>query len=110
MLFGFLTPSPTAMLILMILAVLLFGQNLPEVARTFGKKFVDFRRSMKPIEDEIRSLTSNITSSTPILPSASYSKPEEATPDTSEQEEPTAPKFEPPPVGTAPKYEPPRSQ
>jgi sec-independent protein translocase protein TatA len=104
-LFAFLgLPAPTQLLILLVLAVLLFGQNLPEVARSWGQKLAEFRRGMRHIEDEIRSITSNITSSSPTRPAISNSQPQDypysiSTPqdDPSDRDEPTAHKFEPPP-------------
>ena len=96
-LFGFLTPSPTAMIVLLILAVLLYGKNLPDAARTFGKKFYEFRRNIKGIEDEIRSITSNITSSSPSRQVVEEHFEAASQTESTNREEPTAPKFEPPP-------------
>jgi sec-independent protein translocase protein TatA len=97
-------PAPTQLIVLLVLAVLLFGQNLPQVARTLGQKLADFRRGMKHIEDEIRSITSDITSSAPTRPAISNSNPQDypynfsqPRDDPSDLDEPTAPKFEPPP-------------
>ena len=104
-LFGFLgLPAPTQLIVLLVLAVLLFGQNLPQVARTWGQKLADFRRGMRHIEDEIRSITSDLTSSAPTRTEISNSNPQDnpynlsaAREDSSDRDEPTAPKFEPPP-------------
>jgi sec-independent protein translocase protein TatA len=104
-LFAFLgLPAPTGLIVILILAVLLYGQNLPEVARTLGQKLAEFRRGMRHIEDEIRSITSNISSPPPSRPAISNSNPQDnpyniSAPrdDSSDREEPTAPKFEPPP-------------
>jgi sec-independent protein translocase protein TatA len=104
-LFAFLgLPAPTQLIVLLVLAVLLFGQNLPQVARTWGQKLAEFRRGMKHIEDEIRSITSDIASSTSARPAISNSNPQDdpykfsvARDDTADRDEPTAPKFEPPP-------------
>ena len=97
-------PAPTQLIVLLVLAVLLFGQNLPQVARTLGQKLADFRRAAKHIEDEIRSITSDLTSSAPTRPALSNSNPQDnpyniSAPldDTADRDEPTAPKFEPPP-------------
>jgi sec-independent protein translocase protein TatA len=94
-LFGFLgLPAPTQLIVLLVIAVLLFGQNLPQVARTLGQKLSEFRRGMKGIEDEIRSITSEITTPTSNRPTIANSKPHD---DPYDRDEPTAPKFEPPP-------------
>ncbi len=51
------------MLFLGIIAILLFGERLPEVARTWGKKFVDFKKSVQGIQDELRTAAFSATSS-----------------------------------------------
>ena len=89
MLFAFLDPSPTTLLILGALAVLLFGERLPEVARSVGKGFMEFKKGMKGIEQEIRSAVDSATTS---VTSATHLD------DAAEREEATAPKFEPPPA------------
>jgi sec-independent protein translocase protein TatA len=94
-LFGFLgLPAPTQLIVLLVLAVLLFGQNLPQVARTLGQKLSEFRRGMKGVEDEIRSITSEISTPTSSRPTIANSNPQD---DLNDRDEPTAPKFEPPP-------------
>lgn len=93
-LFGFLSfPAPTEMIVLLVIAVLLFGRNLPDVAKTLGKKLAEFKRGIKSIEDEIRSITTDVTSDTPSRPAIANSKPQD---DPYDRDEPTAPKFEPP--------------
>ncbi len=103
--------SPVTVIFLGAIAVLLFGEHLPEVARTFGKKFADFRKNIQSIQDEIRSAataaTSEISSAFDInVPSAGVasSSPTDTSPlkrrsRTSDEdyEEATAPKFVPPP-------------
>ncbi len=92
-LFGFLSfPAPTEMIVLLVIAVLLFGQNLPDVARKLGKHYSDFRRAMKNVEDEIRSATSEVASSPSTRPAITNLKEDQGG-----RDEPTAPKFEPPP-------------
>lgn len=46
--------SPYEMLVVGIIALLLFGKRLPEVARSLGKGIVEFKKGMNGIEDEIR--------------------------------------------------------
>ncbi|HID77941.1 MAG TPA: twin-arginine translocase TatA/TatE family subunit [Planctomycetaceae bacterium] len=79
------------MLIIGIIAVLLFGKRLPEVGRSLGKGLLEFKRGLRDIEDEVDtagSYTSTTTTTPTTLPSSST--------DTEDQEEATAPKFEPP--------------
>jgi sec-independent protein translocase protein TatA len=73
------------MIVLGVIALLLFGKRLPEVARSVGKGIVEFKKGVSGIEDEVRTAAHS-------RPSASTSRPEV------EDEEPrtNAPKFEPP--------------
>jgi len=111
---GLLDISPVTLMILGAIAVLLFGEQLPEVARSFGKKFSAFRRSVQNIQDEIRSAAQSATSE---LTSALNTSADSSSPSTSTEssgsngserkrrsresdedyEEATAPKFVPPP-------------
>ena len=83
-LLGFMTPGPAEMMIILAIAVLLFGKRLPEVGRSLGKGIVEFKKGIHGIEDELDSVTSTTNEKT------SYSEPED------NREEATAPKFEPP--------------
>ncbi len=46
------SPSPGEMIIIMLIAVLLFGHKLPEVARSVGKTLMDFQRKLRGLERE----------------------------------------------------------
>ena len=67
-----------------LIALLLFGKRLPEVARSLGKGIVEFKKGVRGIEDDVdhSTYTSDNSSSRPV--------PEE------EHQEVTAPKFDPP--------------
>lgn len=82
--FGFGAPGLPEMVIVAIIALLLFGKRLPEVARSLGKGIVEFKKGVRGIEDEVDHAT--------------YSPPNETTRPVPEEEigEVTAPKFEPP--------------
>jgi sec-independent protein translocase protein TatA len=41
------------MMALMILGVLLFGKNLPNVGRSLGKSIMEFKRGLQGVEDEL---------------------------------------------------------
>ena len=75
------------LVILFVIALLLFGKRLPEVARGLGKGMMEFKKGLAGIEDEIHTATNVRPTSTP-----SYSRPMPA----DEREETTVPKFEPP--------------
>jgi sec-independent protein translocase protein TatA len=124
-LLGFLDLGPMEMMVIGAIAVLLYGKNLPEACRSVGKHLGALRRGMSGIENEIRSTTSGlglptipalsrtrITSALSTLDSLSKMSPQPPSPATgapkilassavsevfSDLDEPTAPKFEPPP-------------
>ena len=50
--------SPGHMLIIGIIAILLFGKRLPEVARSLGKGIVEFKKGMKGLEDDFEGTVS----------------------------------------------------
>src|SRR5215469_2070407 len=42
-------------ILLLVLGVLLFGRKLPELGRSVGKTFVEFKKGVKGLEDEVES-------------------------------------------------------
>jgi sec-independent protein translocase protein TatA len=83
--------GPTEMIVIGVLAVLLFGNRLPDVAKSAGKAITDFKKGMHGIEDDVNTAANKSTTST-----ARSSRSIE------DREEVTTPKFEPPPAeGTA---------
>lgn len=86
--------GPMEMMIVLVLAVLLFGKRLPEVGRSLGKGLVEFKKGLNDIKSEVDSATYAQPSSSRVA--------QRYTAD--DYDEPTAPKFEPPahePVPTA---------
>jgi sec-independent protein translocase protein TatA len=64
--------GPLEMLIVMGLAVLLFGKRLPEVARSLGRGIVEFKKGLNGVADEL----DDVSSSSSISSYASnYSSP-----------------------------------
>ena len=49
---GFWSPGQSEMLLLLVIALILYGGKLPEVARSWGKTFAEFRRSWSGIQQE----------------------------------------------------------
>lgn len=45
-------PGPMEMIIFGIIALLLFGKRLPEVARGLGKGIVEFKKGLNDVGDE----------------------------------------------------------
>jgi sec-independent protein translocase protein TatA len=74
------------MVIFGIIAVLLFGSRLPSVARSLGKSIVEFKKGMNDLQDEVKS---SIYSEPPKQPRVGYREERS-------ENEPAAPKFEPP--------------
>ena len=75
-----------------IIAVLLFGKRLPEVARSMGKSYQQFKSGLTDIQSsiDVRDTYSSSNSS------YSASSPSSSS-DYDDYDEATAPKFEPPP-------------
>jgi len=46
-------PSGVEWIIVLIVALLLFGKRLPDVARSLGKGIVEFKKGVKGLEDEV---------------------------------------------------------
>lgn len=82
---GFLpTLSPLELMIIGVVAVLLFGSNLPSVARSLGKSMSEFKRGMKDLQNEFHQ-----ADSPPSAPARRYHEIDD-------RDDATAPKFEPP--------------
>jgi sec-independent protein translocase protein TatA len=46
--------NPMELMVVLGIAVLLFGKRLPEVGRTLGKGIVEFKKGIRGIEEEFR--------------------------------------------------------
>lgn len=75
--------SPVELMVVGVVAVLLFGSNLPKVARSMGKSMSEFKKGMHDLQDELRNADSR---------PAQVRRYHEI----DDREEATAPKFEPP--------------
>jgi sec-independent protein translocase protein TatA len=80
-----------------IIAVVLFGGNLPEVAKKFGSTYSQLRRSLQDIQQQFRDAQREVDRAMRLddppkssAKSVSYEDEEDDTP------EPSAPKFTPP--------------
>ncbi|MBP7936383.1 MAG: twin-arginine translocase TatA/TatE family subunit [Phycisphaerae bacterium] len=89
-------PGGGEMIILGIIGLLIFGNRLPEVAKSLGKSVVEFKRGLSGVQDEIeRSI--NSSQQTDVLPPPST--PSSSAPATTESSaEPAASSAESPTV------------
>lgn len=56
---AFWSPGPQEMILILVVALLLYGGKLPDVARTWGKTFAEFRRNLSGIKSEINDVIYN---------------------------------------------------
>ena len=78
------------MVIVMVVAVLLFGKRLPEVARNLGGSYQQFRKGLQDIQSDMNTSTSSYHST------STSNQSNHSTFDDEDYDEPTAPKFEAP--------------
>jgi sec-independent protein translocase protein TatA len=82
-LLAFFNFSPGDMIIIAVVAVLLFGDRLPQVMRSVGQGMSEFKKGMRGIEEQIEAATN--------------AKPTSRVAEIEDREEPIAPRFDPPP-------------
>lgn len=80
-------------LIVGVVAILLFGKRLPEVARSLGSSYREFKRGLSEFHTQLEAPDDRSSSS------RAYSAPAREVDD---YEEATAPRFEPPPAEPVP--------
>lgn len=51
--FAFLDLGPQQIILLLVIGILLFGKNLPDVARSLGKSLLEFKKSLAGLQDEL---------------------------------------------------------
>jgi sec-independent protein translocase protein TatA len=86
--------SPVELMVIAVVAILLFGSKLPEVARSMGSHYREFRRGLNDIQDQFRQAEREVTRmiDAPVKSiNQAFAEEEE------EIKEPAVPKFTPPP-------------
>ena len=86
--FGLGSPGMGELLVIAVVAVVLFGSRLPEVARTLGGSYQQFRKGLSDIQASMKNDLDFDAKSLERL--SDYSDIND------DYDEPTAPKFEPP--------------
>lgn len=84
------------LVIIGIIAVLLFGRKLPEVAKSLGSSYREFRKGLSDLQSQID--FGDTASSSYSSSSQDTSFDESNYGDFDDHDEATAPKFEPPPA------------
>ena len=54
------TPGPVEIVVIAIVALLIFGRRLPEIARNVGKSFVEFKKGLKEAGDLKNDVTQEV--------------------------------------------------
>ena len=94
--------DPGSMILIGLIAVLLFGGDLPKMARKFGKYYSELQRTVGAFKKEVSSVVTDITSEINDTSSTSAKKSRSASSSSAkssadeDEVETTAPKFEPP--------------
>ena len=57
---GFWTPGPLELIIILVIAVLLFGRRLPEIARGLGKSLTEFKKGVNEVEETKDELVNDV--------------------------------------------------
>lgn len=84
--------GPFEMVVIGVIAVILFGGNLPEVARKLGGSYREFRRGLNEVQQQFR-MAENEVKKTFTPDESSVPEPDE---DEDEPSGPSVPKFKPP--------------
>jgi sec-independent protein translocase protein TatA len=49
---AFWTPGPVEIIVILVVALLIFGKRLPEIARSVGKSFSEFKKGIHEAKEE----------------------------------------------------------
>ena len=88
--------GPTELIIIGVVAILLFGKNLPDVARKLGKSYEQFRKGLQDIKNEVNDAAHGNTISDNRYSSENGDDGSSSDYDQDDFETPRAPRFEKP--------------
>ena len=84
--------SPFELAVIGVIAVVLFGSNLPDVARRAGTTYAEFRRNMNDVQRQFREATTEVKGTFDV----SLDDSADLDVDEDRDDAPSAPKFTPP--------------
>lgn len=90
--------GPQELLVFGVIAILLFGKKLPDIARKVGGSYKEFRKGMNEVKTSYRDTTSGYMDDVNSNYSAGSGYAGQEQSGQGDYEEATAPRFEPPPV------------
>jgi sec-independent protein translocase protein TatA len=67
-------PGPFEILIILVVAILIFGKRLPEIGRSMGKSLVEFKKGLQEVKDTKETIENEVKNT--VL---NNSKPENTT-------------------------------
>ena len=68
--------GPTEMLLILVVALLVFGGRLPQVARSLGKSFVEFKKGLRDLNNDLKSEMDAADRPPPPRPAEKLAKPQ----------------------------------
>ncbi len=85
--------APTELVVVGVVAILLFGSKLPEVARSLGGSYREFRRGLNDMQQQFREVEREVTRA---MDSPASKVKTAAIEEEADDDEPAAPRFTPP--------------